>query len=148
MFGQAVAEARARFGREGGPRGITTPQGTDPAKEVEDIMARIDNAITKQKEEEAKAEEKRLADVAKLNEQYAQTAADIEQERLDSLAANTQKALEASDIRSGGIASVIAMATGREDPAVAEARKQVRKLDEIRNEIRNLGGTVELVGAA
>jgi len=87
-------------------------------------------------------------EIAAKREEYAKAEAEIEQQRLDALSASSNRALEASDIRSGGISSVIAMATGREDPAVAEAKKQVRKLDEIRNEIRNLGGTVELVGAA
>lgn len=91
---------------------------------------------------------KRNEGIVKLNEQYAEESAAIEQERLDKLAAVNQKALEASDIRSGGIGQVLALATGREDPAVAEARKQNSRLEEIRNEIRNLGGTVEIMGAA
>jgi len=59
-----------------------------------------------------------------------------------------QKALEASDIRSGGIGQVIALATGREDPAVAAARQQAKSLENIEREIKKLGGTVEIVGAA
>jgi len=126
-----------------------------------EIKAREDAAKKAQADEEAYQQKladlqaemvrnqiKREEEIASKREELSKVSADMEQERLDALAANTNKALEASDIRSGGIASVIAMATGREDPAVQEARKQVRKLDEIRNEIRNLGSTVEIAGAA
>jgi hypothetical protein len=126
-----------------------------------EIKAREDAAKKAQADEEAYQQKladlqaemvrnqiQREEEIASKREELSKVSADMEQERLDALAANTNKALEASDIRSGGIASVIAMATGREDPAVQEARKQVRKLDEIRNEIRNLGSTVEIAGAA
>jgi len=126
-----------------------------------EIKAREDAAKKAQADEEAyrhkiadlqaemvRNQIKREEEIASKREELSKVSADMEQDRLDALAANTNKALQASDIRSGGIASVIALATGREDPAVQEARKQVRKLDEIRNEIRNLGGTVEIVGAA
>lgn len=73
---------------------------------------------------------------------------EAEAEQLQRSFENRQRALEVSDIRSGGIASVIALATGREDPALDEARKQSRRLEEIKAEIRNLGGTVEIAGAA
>lgn len=129
FLAETVRSARERFAGRG------TAAASAPA---------VREAVSQQK----KAEEQRLKDIQRLNEDYAKASKDIEQERLDSLAENTRKALEATDVRSGGIANVIALATGREDPAVAEARKQVRKLDEIRNELRNLGGTVELVGAA
>jgi len=82
--------------------------------------------------------------LARLYEQLGEAEA----EQLQRSFENRQRALEVSDIRSGGIASVIALATGREDPALDEARKQSRRLEEIRTEIRNLGGTVEIAGAA
>ena len=43
---------------------------------------------------------------------------------------------------------MIALATGREDPALEEARQQRLQLEEINRNIRNLGGTVEIAGAA
>jgi hypothetical protein len=64
------------------------------------------------------------------------------------LAEVNQKALEANDIRSGGISQVLALATGREDPAVSEARAQRKELEKISRELAKLGGTVEIVGAA
>jgi len=66
----------------------------------------------------------------------------------EDLAAVNQKSLQQSDIRSGGIAGVIAMATGREDPAVIEARKQLRELQALRASVDGLGNVVEIVGAA
>ena len=101
----------------------------------------------REQEERVRAIMKHNEDIANKREELNKVGAEMEQERLDALAANTNKALQASDIRSGGIASVIALATGREDPAVQEARKQVRKLEEIKAELRALGNTVEIVGA-
>ena len=89
--------------------------------------------------------------IKRVNEELAplyEQLSDAEESRIDALSENTRRALEVSDIRSGGIASVIALATGREDPALDEARKQSRRLEEIKAEIRNLGGTVEIAGAA
>jgi hypothetical protein len=86
--------------------------------------------------------------IADLNKRYAEESEQIEQERVDALISTTNKALEVADIRSGGISQVLALATGREDPAIAEARKQSSRLQEIRDELRKLGGTVEIVGAA
>jgi hypothetical protein len=99
-------------------------------------------------EEQARLEEQRLKKIADLNEQYADKSEEIERNRLDALGRVNQQALEATDIRSGGIGQVLALATGREDPAIAEARKQLDELQNISREIRKLGGTVELVGAA
>jgi len=144
MASEWVAEGRKRFENRGEPA-----SGADQAAEDAKKAAEKEEAARKKAAEEAlKAEEKRQKEILDVRNKYAEMSYDMEVERLDKLAANTTKALEVSDIRSGGISQVLALAIGREDPAVQEARKQVRKLDEIRNEIRNLGGTVEIVGAA
>lgn len=72
----------------------------------------------------------------------------IEKLRIENAAKLNNLALQVADIRAGGIASVIALATGREDPALEEARQQRLQLEEINRNIRNLGGTVEIAGAA
>ena len=60
-------------------------------------------------------------------------------ERKAALGGKSNEALRANDIRSGeGMAQFLALATGREDPAIAEYRKQTQKLDEIRGELRAL----------
>lgn len=147
-----VAEGRRRFDERNDP----AKQAEREAKRKEEQAAREAAADAAKKaqeekkyaEEQKKIEEKRQKDLMNAHAKFAKTSQDMEQDRLDKLSENTRKALEVSDIRSGGISQVIAMATGREDPAVQEARKQVRKLDEIRSEIRNLGSTVEIAGAA
>ena len=48
----------------------------------------------------------------------------------------SQASLRATDVRtSEGASEFIRLATGREDPAIEEYRKQLRKLDEIKKEI-------------
>ena len=83
-----------------------------------------------------------------LQADYNKKAFDYESNRLDKLSEVNTKALEQSDIRSGGISQVLAMATGREDPAVTESRKQLKELQALRGAVQALGGTVEIVGAA
>lgn len=84
-----------------------------------------------------------------LNEQYAQRAAEIEANRLDALSQVSQQPLQATDVRtSEGASQFLALATGREDPAIAEYRKQLSELRKIANEIGKLGGVVDIVGAA
>jgi len=72
-------------------------------------------------------------------------------ERQAALGGKSNEALKANDIRSSeGMSQFIALATGREDPAIAEYRKQTMKLDEIRAELRALQNppAVILGGAA
>jgi hypothetical protein len=60
-------------------------------------------------------------------------------ERQAALGGKSNEALKGNDVRSGeGMAQFLALATGREDPAIAEYRKQTQKLDEIRGELRAL----------
>jgi len=60
-------------------------------------------------------------------------------ERKAALGGKSNEALKANDVRSSeGMAQFLALATGREDPAIAEYRKQTQKLDEIRGELRAL----------
>ena len=84
-----------------------------------------------------------------LNEQYAQRAADIEADRLDALSQVSQQTVQATDVRtSEGAAEFLRLATGREDPAISEYRKQLAELQKIAREIGKLGGVVDIVGAA
>jgi hypothetical protein len=84
-----------------------------------------------------------------LNEQYAQRAAEIEAERLDALSQVSQQPVQATDVRtSEGASEFLRLATGREDPAISEYRKQLGELQKIAREIGKLGGVVDIVGAA
>jgi hypothetical protein len=92
-----------------------------------------------------------VKDAEKLGElqlKYAEAAAEIDKERLDKLAQVSQEPLKIQDIRtSEGASEFLRLASGRQDPAVEEYRKQLAKLDEIRKEISKVGGTVEMIGA-
>jgi hypothetical protein len=84
-----------------------------------------------------------------LNEQYAQRAAEIEASRLEALSQVSQQTVQATDVRtSEGASEFIRLATGREDPAISEYRKQLSELQKIAREIGKLGGVVDIVGAA
>jgi hypothetical protein len=83
-----------------------------------------------------------------LNEQYAERAAEIDAERIQALSQVSQQPLQIEDVRTGaGISEFLRLATGREDPAIAEYRKQLSELQKIAREIRELGGVVDIVGA-
>jgi hypothetical protein len=84
-----------------------------------------------------------------LNEQYAERAAEIETDRLNALSQVSQQTVQATDVRtSEGASEFLRLATGREDPAISEYRKQLSELQKIAREIGKLGGVVEIVGAA
>jgi len=86
--------------------------------------------------------------LGELQLKYAEAAAEIDQERLDKLAKVSQEPLKIEDVRtSAGASEFLRLASGRQDPAVEEYRKQLTKLDEIKKEIAKVGGTVEIVGA-
>ena len=79
---------------------------------------------------------KQAETVRDLQVKYAEEAAQIQEERLRELNTLSQASLRATDVRtSEGASEFIRLATGREDPAIEEYRKQLRKLDEIKKEI-------------
>lgn len=83
-------------------------------------------------DEAAKQAEK----VRDLQIKYNEEAAKIQEERLEELSKKSQAALQVEDIRTtGGASQFLSLATGREDPAIEEYRKQFKKLEEIRKEI-------------
>jgi hypothetical protein len=114
------------------------------------------NLLAAQRENEQKlieADRKRAEDAAAVDEKMAAKQSDVDAivaERQSALGGKSNEALKANDIRSGeGMAQFLALATGREDPAIAEYRKQTQKLDEIRGELRALQqDKVDILGAA
>ena len=114
------------------------------------------NLLAAQRENEQKlieADRKRAEEAAAVDEKMAAKQEDIDKvvaERQSALGGKSNEALKANDIRSGeGMAQFLALATGREDPAIAEYRKQTQKLDEIRAELRALQqDKVDILGAA
>lgn len=99
-------------------------------------------------EERKRAEEQKAKQVAALEEQYAERAADIEADRLDALSRRSNEALTGNDLRSSaGASQFLALASGREDPAVEEYRKQLRELQDIKREIAKANAApVEIAG--
>jgi hypothetical protein len=90
-----------------------------------------------------------LATASRINDlqlQYAEQAAEIDAERADALSRVSQEPLRVEDVRtSGGFAELMRLASGRDDPAIEEARKQTQQLNKIAAEIRKLGGAVEMI---
>jgi hypothetical protein len=104
-------------------------------------------------DEAAKEQERKAKEAAAIDEKMAAKQGDVDAivaERAAALGGKSNEALKANDIRSGeGMAQFLALASGREDPAIAEYRKQTQKLDEIRGELRALQQEkVDILGAA
>lgn len=79
-----------------------------------------------------------------LQVKFDTRVAEITADRLEKLSQVSQEPLKVQDIRSGGIDEFLRIASGREDPAIEEARKQTRELQGLRAELRLLGVPVEI----
>jgi len=115
--------------------------------------AAADAKAKKDAEDARKRQEEAAKKAAAIDEKMAGKRGDIGDilsERAAALGGKSNEALKANDVRSSeGMAQFLALATGREDPAIAEYRKQTQKLDEIRAELRALQQEkVDILGAA
>ena len=122
----------------------------DEARRLEEQQAK---EAARAAEEAAKDQERRAKEAAAIDEKMAAKQEDIDKIQADkarALGGKSNEALKASDIRSSeGMAQFIALATGREDPAIEENRKTNMKLEEIRKELRAMQQEkVEILGAA
>lgn len=113
-------------------------------KRINDAQVKYNQAITdgqKALKEQKKIEEERK----KIQEKIAEKSAEIESERLDALSSLSKESLKATDIRSSeGASTFLRLATGRQDPAIEEYRKQLRELQEMKKELKKLGNVVEI----
>jgi hypothetical protein len=101
-----------------------------------DAKAKKDFEDARKRQDE---KDKKLSAVNDKIEAKKDDARAILSERAAALGGKSNEALKANDVRSSeGMAQFLALATGREDPAIAEYRKQTQKLDEIRGELRAL----------
>jgi hypothetical protein len=137
------------------------PLGQQAATQFADTLAELEadlqlQLIDPEQFQEAADEAKKVFDervrqaqeVAKLEEQYAEKRAAMDEARLEALSRASQEPLQVTDLRtSEGASQFLAMATGRTDPAVEEYRKQLAELRKIQQGIDRIGGTVEIVGA-
>lgn len=165
MANAGAAAGRAIFGAEAA-QGATGPatRAVQAARQRMTPEAKAEReAARKAKEAEAKAA-REAAEAKRRQEEAAQKAAAIDEkiaskrelldkaagEKAAALGGKSNEALKANDIRSSeGMAQFIALATGREDPAIEENRKTNAKLEEIRKELRALQQEkVEILGAA
>jgi hypothetical protein len=105
----------------------------------------------KQQFDEQIDDQKKLSELGvKAADKQAEIDA-MQAERQAALSGTSNESLKANDIRSSeGMAQFLALATGREDPAIAEYRKQTAKLEEMKNELRamKLQAVDILMGAA
>jgi hypothetical protein len=150
---RAVRAARERMT----PEAQAEREAARKAKEAEAKAAREAAAAEAKAKKEAEDAKKRQEEAAKkasaIDEKMAAKQEDIDKIEADkarALGGKSNEALKANDIRSSeGMAQFIALATGREDPAIEENRKTNAKLEEIRKELRAMQQEkVEILGAA
>lgn len=121
----------------------------DKAKSMFDRGKAAYNSFVESAEKAIEAAKKKNEEIAAITKERDAKAEEIEQSRLDALNKINTQALEVSDIRSGGISQFIALATGRQDPALEEARKQNKQLQELNQKLAAaIAAPVELAGAA
>ncbi len=125
-----------------------------------DEKARIDDVVegvkqAQEYERKLKDEQQRRVEDITRRELEAQTEiekriAEVEAKRLGGLVGRNNEPLKISDIRtSEGIGQFLALATGREDPAVAEARKQTVELEAMNRKLDELAAQkAEIMGGA
>lgn len=88
--------------------------------------------------------EQRDKEIADARARYEERQAEFNRAN----ARSSNDPLRVNDIRSGGIDEVLRLASGREDPGLAEARRQTAELERLRQEVVKLGGTVDILGGA
>ena len=169
--GRAIFGGNASQGGEEGParravraaRERMTPEekaqreSARKAKEADAKAAREAAAADAKSKKDAEAAKKKQEEAAKkaagIDEKIAGKQEQLDNasaEKSSALGGKSNEALKANDVRSGeGMAQFLALASGREDPAIAEYRKQTQKLDEIRSELKALQQEkVDILGAA
>lgn len=151
-FGAAGAAAAAEY--EGGLTALNdkladgrinqTAYGQEADKLREKFKGQVD-----QMKNLAAAQGKRAADVQKMQDRIGEGGA-FQAEAGAALGKKSGEALRTSDVRSSeGIASFMALATGREDPAIAEYRKSNATLQSMLAELKALqAAPLEIAGGA
>ena len=147
---RAVASARSRMND---PAAKAERERQRQQRDYEAKAAREAAAVDAKAKRDAEEMANRQKKAAAVEKKVAGKQEDIDKiaaERTAALGGKSNEALKANDVRSSeGMAQFIALATGREDPAIAEYRKQTQKLDEIRGELRALQQEkVDILGAA
>lgn len=144
-FNQLTKKA-TEFGQDGFDASLRLKDGIEAAKEaVKDGILNqegFEQEVERQKElfearvEQLKEAEKIASDVAKREDKLREKSFEIELERARELANARTGSIEINDLRSGGISAFFD--TLKEDPAIAEAKKQTKELEAMRKEIAKL----------
>ncbi len=92
---------------------------------------------------------KRLEEIRNLELQILEERASIEEDRIAALRRTAQQPLQVADIRTQeGASELVRLATGREDPAIEEYRKQLDQLRKLEAKLDKLAAApVEILGA-
>ena len=153
---RGVAAARARFGEKEDPAAKAKREGEAKLERQQALLKKkMDDALIKVKADQAQrekaaeaAKKKALEDEAKMQERVS-NAGEFRGANAALLDKKSSAALQANDIRtSEGISGYLALATGREDPAVEEYRKQHATLMQLLAEQRaQRTANAEILGA-
>jgi len=147
--GMAANSPEAKANREAARKQREAEQKAAKEAAAAEAKAKRDAEAAKKKQEEDAKIAKKAAAVQEKIDDKQEGIADIEGERVRKMQ-KSNEALQANDIRSGeGMSQFLALASGREDPAIAEYRKQTQKLEEMKAELRALQQEkVEILGGA
>ncbi len=150
VFEQAVVQSEQLVGiqeqlNNAGAAFEISQEGFDAfSSRIEELRQNLtDNIID---EDEFKRTIDRLKEGLDLQVKLDTRVAEITEERLDKLSRVSQEPLQVQDLRSGGIDEFLRIASGRQDPAIEEARRQTQELQKLRQEIVRVGGAVEIIG--
>ena len=134
----AAVEAAVAFNEKAWEAGLNEFERKFFGLDKPDVAAAVNPAI------------QRIADAIEASEkQRSDRASEIENSRLDNLARASTQALQVNDLRSGGLSEVLRIASGREDPAIEEYRKQLAELRKIEQRIGDLrADKVKIIGGA
>jgi hypothetical protein len=153
---RGVAAARAKFGEKEDPAAKAKREGEAKAEREKALLKSQQDKLTEKMEAAlAKVQQdavKRKLDAVKSNAQMddqLSRAGEFRGANAAMLDKKSSAALQANDIRtSEGISSYLALATGREDPAVEEYRKQHATLMQLLAEQRaQRTANAEILGA-
>jgi muconolactone delta-isomerase len=153
---RGVAAARAKFGETADPAAKAKRDAEAKLERQQALLKKkMDDALVKVKADQAQrekaaeaAKKKALEDEAKMQERV-NSAGEFRGANAAMLDKKSSAALQANDIRtSEGISQYLALATGREDPAVEEYRKQHATLMQLLAEQRaQRTANAEILGA-
>lgn len=147
----AVIAKAAEFGQAGVEAALKFQAGLAKAKaqlEGDVINPDVFDAAVQKQRQLFDDRIKRLEEVRNLEVQILEERASIEQDRLEALKRASQEPLVLNDIRTQqGASEFLRLATGREDPAIAEYRKQLDQLRKLEAKLDKLAAVpVEIMG--